>query len=407
MRCWIAPRDIIPGTDWGEAIVDAISAAKIMVLIFSGHANASPQIKREVERAVHKGVPIIPVRIEDIAPNRSLEFFISTPHWLDAFTPPIEQRLKQLAVAVKALLQANPAQSPRPSQSNQPSRPTRLGLARAIFREVWGTGFAAGVSFLAIISAIFLALSGFTRAAVFVVTGVLLAVTAILLLAPLVLHEKPTIKIAGKVLAWAVSFSLVAFLALIEISVAFKWPGTTTALLGIEDGVTCGRPSELVKAFSCGATDPSYIVANIRLDDLDNGLMIREGPDMAPPGRAVHPNATGIVITDACTSEGPEGWCPVECRSLGLKGWSRRRYLRPRSEAMYTASRFNSTEPDGLVIRSGPFHACRSVGVLPYQSRDVITHYCQRSPNDQTNWCRITFNGFSGWILDGFLEHQN
>jgi hypothetical protein len=50
VSCWIAPRDVLPGADWGASILDAIEAAKIMVLIFSGNANASPQIKREVER---------------------------------------------------------------------------------------------------------------------------------------------------------------------------------------------------------------------------------------------------------------------------------------------------------------------------------------------------------------------
>ena len=66
LRCWIAPRDILPGQDWGEAIVDAISASKVFVLVFSSHANASQQIKREVERAVHHALPIIPLRIEDV-----------------------------------------------------------------------------------------------------------------------------------------------------------------------------------------------------------------------------------------------------------------------------------------------------------------------------------------------------
>ena len=37
-------------------------------------------------------------------PSKALEYFISTPHWLDAFTPPLEERLTQLAAAVKALL---------------------------------------------------------------------------------------------------------------------------------------------------------------------------------------------------------------------------------------------------------------------------------------------------------------
>lgn len=104
-RCWIAPRDILPGTDWGEAIVDAINESKAMLLVFSSKANASPQIKREVERAVHRGIPLIPVRLDDALPSKSLEYFISTPHWLDALTPPLESHLQRVSQAVKALLQ--------------------------------------------------------------------------------------------------------------------------------------------------------------------------------------------------------------------------------------------------------------------------------------------------------------
>ena len=51
-RCWIAPRDIQPGAEWAEAIMDAIAAGKIMVVVFSDHANTSGQVLREVERAV-------------------------------------------------------------------------------------------------------------------------------------------------------------------------------------------------------------------------------------------------------------------------------------------------------------------------------------------------------------------
>jgi WD40 repeat protein len=114
IRCWIAPRDILPGADYGEAIIDAIEGAKVFVLIFSGSANASPQIKREVERAVSKSIPIIPVRIENVLPNKSLEYFISTPHWLDAFTPPLEAHLKQLAASVQTLLKAENTPIPPP-----------------------------------------------------------------------------------------------------------------------------------------------------------------------------------------------------------------------------------------------------------------------------------------------------
>ena len=47
IRCWIAPRDILPGSDWGEAIIDAIHACRAMLLIFSSNSNASAQINRE------------------------------------------------------------------------------------------------------------------------------------------------------------------------------------------------------------------------------------------------------------------------------------------------------------------------------------------------------------------------
>jgi hypothetical protein len=89
-----------------------------MVLAFSGHANTSPQIRREVERAVNKGIPIIPLRIEDVQPSRALEYFISTPHWLDAFTPPLERHLNRLAQAIQIIFDRavnQPPPSPDPS----------------------------------------------------------------------------------------------------------------------------------------------------------------------------------------------------------------------------------------------------------------------------------------------------
>jgi hypothetical protein len=108
IRCWIAPRDITPGIEWGEAIIDGINQSRVLVLIFSANANESPQIRREIERAVGKGIPIIPFRIQDIAPTRSLEYFIGAVHWLDALTPPLETHLRRLVDTVKALLQIDP-----------------------------------------------------------------------------------------------------------------------------------------------------------------------------------------------------------------------------------------------------------------------------------------------------------
>jgi biotin transporter BioY len=105
IRCWIAPRDILPGVDWGGAIVDAINSSRVMVLVYSAKANESPQIKREVERAVHRGLSIIPFRIEDVPMSKTLEYFMSMPHWLDALTPPLQNHLDRLAETTRLILE--------------------------------------------------------------------------------------------------------------------------------------------------------------------------------------------------------------------------------------------------------------------------------------------------------------
>jgi len=106
IECWDAPRDIAPAADWAADIIDAIAAARVMVLVFSASANASPQVRREVERAVHKGVIVLPVRIEDVLPSKSLEYFLSTQHWLDAFPAPREPHYARLCTHLGSILSA-------------------------------------------------------------------------------------------------------------------------------------------------------------------------------------------------------------------------------------------------------------------------------------------------------------
>ncbi len=118
IRCWIAPRDIVAGTSYGEAIIDAIHGAKVMVLVFSSNANASGHIPKEVERAVSNGVAILPFRIEDVAPGKSLDYFIGSVHWLDAMTPPMEKHLDALAATVHKLI---PEKAGEPGPGASPS----------------------------------------------------------------------------------------------------------------------------------------------------------------------------------------------------------------------------------------------------------------------------------------------
>jgi hypothetical protein len=61
IRCWIAPRDINPGQDWAASIVEAIRNAQIMLLVFSRHANQSPQVQgSRTGREFREGAPSSP-----------------------------------------------------------------------------------------------------------------------------------------------------------------------------------------------------------------------------------------------------------------------------------------------------------------------------------------------------------
>ncbi len=107
--CWIAPRDITPGLDFAEAIIDSIKLSKLFILVYSSNSNNSKQVIREVDRAVHLGLPVINVRLEDIPLSKQLEYYLSSVHWLDAKSPPLEQHINKLSGVVKILLRKDGA----------------------------------------------------------------------------------------------------------------------------------------------------------------------------------------------------------------------------------------------------------------------------------------------------------
>ena len=125
LRCWVAPRNVSAGSEYGEEIVEAVKACRLIVVIFSARANDSPHVRREVERAVSARRAILPFRIEDIAPTGSMEYALGNTHWLDAFTGPLDPHIAALAGTAQRMLgkdaaggfeePAQPAGADRPS----------------------------------------------------------------------------------------------------------------------------------------------------------------------------------------------------------------------------------------------------------------------------------------------------
>ncbi|MBQ1358216.1 MAG: DUF5050 domain-containing protein [Oscillospiraceae bacterium] len=111
IRCWYAPRDIVPGSDWAESITNAISASKILVLIFTQNSNLSIQVLREVAQAVEDGATVIPMRMENIEPGDVMKGYLEGTHWLDAVDEKLESSVDDLYTLCAAVLETINAQS--------------------------------------------------------------------------------------------------------------------------------------------------------------------------------------------------------------------------------------------------------------------------------------------------------
>ena len=136
IRCWVAPRDVPAGVSWASSLVEAIGGSRVVVLILSKGSNSSPQVIREVDEAVGTGIPVVPLRIDDVEPSDQMRFYIKSVHWLDALSPPMEEHLKRLADSVEALLAVGDDR--RPPLGEQPGdRPT---TPRAVSAQSLETG---------------------------------------------------------------------------------------------------------------------------------------------------------------------------------------------------------------------------------------------------------------------------
>ena len=126
IRCWIAPRDVTPDVPYSMALIKSLSASRLLVLVFSSYANVSRKVAREVAMACDKGLVIVPLRIEDVPMSKQMEYYLSTQHWLDGLTPPLERHLALLADTVEKLLAPGaampdpPAAAPEPSSGSAP-----------------------------------------------------------------------------------------------------------------------------------------------------------------------------------------------------------------------------------------------------------------------------------------------
>ena len=151
IQCFIAPRNIRPGKEYAEEIINGIDESAAVILLMSKNANSSPHVLREVEHAVSGGTPILVYKIEDVVLSKSMEYFLMTHQWVSS--KPQEDYADILAFARDLAKKENEEQGRTKAAQNAADKEPKAAAKRKT-----GSFAAAAVAVLAIAAIAFFAM---------------------------------------------------------------------------------------------------------------------------------------------------------------------------------------------------------------------------------------------------------
>jgi TolB-like protein len=128
--CWIAPRNVVPGTLYAEGIVRAIDESSILVLILSAQSVASAHVGKELERATSRRHPIVALRTDTAPLTSAFEYFLNESQWIEGGGN--DAAIAQLVSAVGQHLAQGTATAP--TNANHASA---VRLKAATTRQLW------------------------------------------------------------------------------------------------------------------------------------------------------------------------------------------------------------------------------------------------------------------------------
>lgn len=124
LKCWISLRDVLPGQNYQEAIVQALESASGIVFLFSEHSNKSQEIRKELSIGGSINVPVFPLRLSPIVASGALRYELAIRQWIDIF-PHRQLALAKLAQTIKDTIDRSgagaskmPLQYPRAADSS-------------------------------------------------------------------------------------------------------------------------------------------------------------------------------------------------------------------------------------------------------------------------------------------------
>jgi len=94
--CWIEPRDLQDNKDKNQAIKDAINNSEILVLIFSNLADKTEELIFQYDTAFESEKKIIPYIVTDVEKTITVQHFLNTHHWINAYDASFEEATTNL-----------------------------------------------------------------------------------------------------------------------------------------------------------------------------------------------------------------------------------------------------------------------------------------------------------------------
>ena len=134
IKCWYAPRDIMPGEEWVTAITGGLESSKVLVLIYTDESNESRQVMNEVAVAFNAGKTIVPFRLTENKMNSEFEYYLTRVHWLDGVTKTLADNIVELRKYIEIILSGIDKADTTPGVTNEvkPSKKKKVISAAVI-----------------------------------------------------------------------------------------------------------------------------------------------------------------------------------------------------------------------------------------------------------------------------------
>ena len=130
--CFIAPRDIDPGRNYGANIVSAIEDCKLVVLIASHSINESEHCHNEVDVIVDRKKPILPVVIEEFDLDDDYRYYLGRKQQIIAFPEKIEKYYAKILDGVEMYCPRKPAKVAIKEEASEED----LGATKTVFEYI-------------------------------------------------------------------------------------------------------------------------------------------------------------------------------------------------------------------------------------------------------------------------------